>query len=102
MADELESLVDAYGMTGYAALAAATSRPAEYIGISDQKGKLLPGLDSDLIVLEENPLEAVGAVRKIRMVFQGENVWDKETLDGFLKAAGKLTQEEIEFIPLKI
>ena len=102
MADELESLVDAYGMTRYAALAAATSRPAEYIGISDQKGKLLPGLDSDLIVLEENPLEAVGAVRKIRMVFQGENVWDKEVLDGFLKAAGRLTQEEIEFIPLKI
>lgn len=89
-------------MTGYAALEAATSRPAEYIGISDQKGKILPGFDSDLIVLEENPLETVGAVRKIRMVFQGENVWDKETLDGFLKAAGRLTQEEIEFIPLKM
>ena len=86
MADELESLVDAYGMTRYAALAAATSRPAEYIGISDQRqASSGTGFRSDCT--GENPLEAVGAVRKIRMVFQGENVWDKEVLDGFLKAA---------------
>lgn len=102
MADELESLVQAYGMTNYAALAAATSRPAEYIGISDRKGRLMAGMDADLVVLEQNPLEQVGAVRSIRMVMQGRQSWSKAELDAFLKAAGKLKKEEIESIPLRI
>ena len=102
LADEIESLIDAYGMSRYEALRAATSRPAEYIGIADQKGRVLPGMDSDLIVLREDPLTVPYAVRSISLVLQGKNIWDARTLNEFLKKAGALKKEEIEFIPLKL
>ena len=102
LADEIESLIDAYGMSRYDALRAATSRPAEYIGIAGQKGRVLPGMDSDLIVLKEDPLTVPYAVRSISLVLQGTNIWDADTLHGFLKKAGTLEKEEIEFIPLNI
>ena len=102
LADEIESLIDAYGMSRYEALRAATSRPAEYIGIADQKGRVLQGMDSDLIVLKEDPLTVPYAVRSISLVLQGKNIWDARTLNEFLKKAGALKKEEIEFIPLKL
>ena len=98
MADELEKLVNVYGMSVYQALQAATSKPAEHIGIEKEKGRLLPGMDSDLVVLEGNPLEEIGNVRRIRRVFQGTRTWDKETLQRYLTAVGKLKKEEIEVI----
>lgn len=101
MADEMEKLVTVYGMTKYDALCAATRNPAEHIGILDQKGRIAKGMDSDLIVLEGNPLEDVGNVRKIRYVLQGTNIWEKEALQQMLTAVGKIKKEEVEFIPGK-
>ena len=102
LADELERLVHVYGMDCYKALCAATCRPAEHMGIENQKGRLLPGMDADLIVLEGNPLEDVGNIRKIRRVFQGTRSWNKESLQQFLAAVSKLKEEEIEFIPCRM
>lgn len=98
LAEELEKLVSVYGMTNYGALCAATRNPAEHIGIADEKGRILPGMDSDLVVLDGNPLADVAAVRRVRLVFQGENVWDNETLQQYLSADGALKKEEIEFL----
>lgn len=98
MADELEKLVNVYGMTNYDSLSAATAKPAEHMGIAEQKGKLKAGMDADLIVLEGNPLEAVGNVRKIRYVMQGTNLWHKDTLQQMLTAVGKIKKEQVEFI----
>lgn len=98
LADELEKLVDVYGMTNFDSLKAATSNPAQHMGIAEQKGRLRAGMDSDLIVLEGNPLEQVGNVRKIRYVMQGENLWDKEVLQQRLTAVGKIKKEQVEFI----
>lgn len=98
MADELEKLVDVYGMARYEALCAATCFPAEHMGIEKQKGRIEEGMDSDLVVLEGNPLEDVGNVRKIKWVFQGTRFWNKEALQQFLIAGSKIKKEEIEFI----
>ena len=98
MADEMEKLVNVYEMPIYQALQAATSKPAEHIGIEKEKGRLLPGMDSDLVVLEGNPLEDIGNVRKVKRVFQGARTWDRETLQQYLKAVGRLKKEEIEVI----
>ena len=98
LADELEKLVSVYGMTNYEALCAATCNPAEHMGIADQKGKIKAGMDSDLIILEGNPLEKVGDVRNIKYVIQGTNIWEKEALQQMLTAVGKIKKEEVEFI----
>lgn len=98
LADEMEKLVHVYGMTIYEALCAATCNPAEHMGISGQKGRILPGMDADLIVLSANPLEDVGNVREIRYVMQGTQIWDRETLQQMLAAVGKMKKEEIEFL----
>lgn len=98
MADELEKLVNVYGMTAYEALCAATCYPAVHMGIQEEKGKIIPGLDSDLVVLEGNPLEHIGNVRKVKRVFQGTRSWEKNTLQEFLTAVGRLQKEEIEMI----
>lgn len=101
MADELEKLVNVYGMTKYEALCAATCNPAEHIKIADQKGAIAAGMDSDLIILEGNPLEDVGNVRKIRYVIQGINIFEKEALQQRLTAVGKIKKEDVEFVSEK-
>lgn len=98
MADELERLTGVYGMEPYEALCAATCYPAQHMGIEKEKGRILPGMDADLVLLEGNPLEEIGNVRRIRRVFQGTRSWDKEALQQFLSAVSKLKKEEIEFI----
>ncbi len=102
LADELDRLVHVFGLSPYEALSAATRYPAEHMGIEDQKGRILPGMDADLIVLEADPLEDVGNVRNIRRVFQGTRTWDHVTLTQFLTADGSLKKEEIEFIPCRL
>lgn len=98
MADELEKLVTVYGLKKYDALCAATCKPAEHMGIGNQKGAIAVGMDSDLIILEENPLENVRNVQKIKYVVQGTRIWDNETLQQMLVAIGKIKKEEVEFI----
>lgn len=98
LADELEKLVAVYGMSNYEALCAATRNPAEFMGIDGQKGRIVSGMDADLLILEGDPLEDVGNVRRIRQVFQGRRTWTKEALQQMLTADGKLEKEEIEFI----
>lgn len=62
LAHELLELVE-IGMTPLQALQAATTVAAELLGISDHTGRVAPGLQADLIVLERNPLDDVGVVQ---------------------------------------
>jgi imidazolonepropionase-like amidohydrolase len=61
---ELEALVRA-GLTPYQALAAGTSRVAEYFGTTDRTGTVAVGKQADLILLEANPLESVAHTKRI-------------------------------------
>ena len=64
---ELEMLVEA-GLTPMQAIVAATSRPAEYLGLRDL-GTLTPGRAASFIVLDANPLDDITNTRRIADVF---------------------------------
>ena len=60
---ELQLLVEA-GMTPVQALAAATSVPARIFGFTD-RGRILPGMRADLVLVEGDPTHDILAVRNI-------------------------------------
>jgi len=66
---ELELLVRA-GLSNRDALRAATVVPTEVFRLHD-RGSLRPGMRADMILLQGNPLEDIGATRRIRKVWLG-------------------------------
>ena len=67
--DELALLVDA-GFTPLEALRAATSNAVDFLGMADSLGAVEHGKLADLVLLEGNPLEDIGATRRIAMVIR--------------------------------
>lgn len=67
LAHELLELVE-IGMTPLQALQAATTTAAELFGMEDRVGRVAPGMEADLIVLERNPLDGIGVVQDVLMV----------------------------------
>lgn len=73
---ELEALVAA-GMTPAEALQSATTVPAGFMGLGDEVGRIGPGYRADLVLLEENPLEDIGATWSRNLVIlNGERLFD--------------------------
>jgi imidazolonepropionase-like amidohydrolase len=66
---ELEAMVE-YGMTPLAALRSATSGNAKSFHLDD-RGRIVPGLLADLVAVEGDPTQNLGALRKVRMVMKG-------------------------------
>jgi imidazolonepropionase-like amidohydrolase len=64
---ELGLMVEA-GMTPSQAIAAATGRAAQFVGLSD-RGTLAPGKRADLLVLDANPLDDIRNTRRIAKVY---------------------------------
>ncbi len=64
---ELGLMVEA-GMTPAQVIVAATSRPAEFLGLSD-RGSLVPGKRADLLVLDANPLDDIRNTRRIAALY---------------------------------
>jgi len=70
---EIELMVAA-GLTPTEAIEAATSRPAQLLGLDDV-GSLMAGKSADFIVLNGNPLEDIANVRSIDQVYlRGEQL----------------------------
>jgi imidazolonepropionase-like amidohydrolase len=61
---ELQEFVD-LGLTPFEALRTATVNPAAYVGESDKAGTIEVGKQSDLLLVDENPLEKVSAASKV-------------------------------------
>jgi imidazolonepropionase-like amidohydrolase len=53
------------GLTPYEALRTATTNPFEYLGESDRAGTIAVGKQTDLLLLDENPLEDISAAARI-------------------------------------
>lgn len=70
---ELEELVG-IGMTNLEALQAATSTAATMLELEDHTGRIAEGLDADILILERNPLEHVGAVHDPLMVINNGEI----------------------------
>ena len=75
------------GMTPLQILQAATLNGARYFGITNQTGAIDPGKDADLVLLADNPLEDIRAVRKVQAVVTHGKFYDRKAIDGLLEAA---------------
>jgi imidazolonepropionase-like amidohydrolase len=62
------------GLTPLEALQAATINAAELFGIQDRTGRIAPGLEADLIAVEENPLENPVTLQDILLVISNGRV----------------------------
>jgi imidazolonepropionase-like amidohydrolase len=81
---ELELLIDA-GLSNLDALRACTVLPAKHFGLED-RGVIEPGKRADLVLLSANPLERIGATRKIVKIWLvGEEVTGREQGDDSMK-----------------
>ena len=82
--DELELLVQA-GLSPREALAAATTAPAEFLGATDSLGAVAEGKLADLVLLEANPLDAIGNTRDIVLVVANGRFFSRGELDALLE-----------------
>jgi imidazolonepropionase-like amidohydrolase len=67
---ELELLVES-GLSPLEAITAATGTAAAFLYRSDQLGMVRPGLQADLVVLRDNPLRNISAIRTVERVMVG-------------------------------
>jgi len=66
--DEIQSFGEA-GLSPFRALEAATSAPARYLGVDDERGTVAVGKRADLILLGANPLKDLAALWALDGVF---------------------------------
>lgn len=88
---ELEKLVSLYGMSNEEALLAATARPARCMKLGGRKGRIVPGMDSDLIILKENPLSDIRGIASVETVVRGDKVYTQEYFARELEKIHSLT-----------
>ncbi len=72
-------LLTRIGLTPRQALAAATSNFGELFGWSNV-GQVKAGYNADLLVLDENPVQDIGHLKKIRMVILNGEMLDRDRL----------------------
>jgi hypothetical protein len=82
---ELEYLVDA-GLTPYEALVTGTVNPARFFDQSSTFGAIEAGLEADLVLLDDNPLENIEATRRIHGVMLRGEWMSRENLDQILQS----------------
>ncbi|BCS35904.2 hypothetical protein TBR22_A51390 [Luteitalea sp. TBR-22] len=71
-------LLAAAGMPPAAVLRAATSVNARLLGMSDRVGTIAGGMLADLVAVEGDPLQVIGAVRRVRLVMQAGRIVDRQ------------------------
>lgn len=84
--DELALLVEG-GLTPLEALAAATSGPAEFLGLADSLGTIEPGRSADLVILDADPLADIRNTRRIHAVVRGGRLIGPEERQRLLATA---------------
>lgn len=81
--DELVELVDA-GLTPAQALAAATAAAARFLGRADA-GEIAPGFVADLVLLREDPVAGIAAIRSVDAVVVRGRLYERDELDALLE-----------------
>ena len=70
---ELDAMICA-GMTPMQAILSATRTAAEAMNMADSIGSVRVGKQADLLVVEENPVEDIRALKKVRMVMKAGQI----------------------------
>ncbi len=86
---ELAALVAA-GLTPWQALEAATSVPATWLGVSDDRGTVEVVQRANLVLLDANPLAGISNTRAIAAVIFNGELLDRQMLDDRLEALDAL------------
>jgi imidazolonepropionase-like amidohydrolase len=73
LAQEIRYLVN-FGASPSQALMAATCHAARVCGLKETIGTLEPGKFSDIIGVKGNPLEEIGALKRVKTVFSGGKI----------------------------
>ena len=84
--EELRLFVDSVGMSPMEALASATRKPAEWLGLADSVGTIATGKVADLVLLDANPLVDIKNARRISAVVLRGRLFRRDDLDA-LRAA---------------
>ena len=79
------------GLSPSDAIVAATSRPAQLLGLKDT-GSLAAGKRADFIVLDANPLDDILNTRKIANVYLDGAKFDREAMIARWKRAAESSQ----------
>jgi imidazolonepropionase-like amidohydrolase len=74
-AEEFINRVRDCGVAPMAAMVSANSLGAEALGLADQIGSIVPGLEADIIALDGDPLKDIAAVRRVVFVMKGGRVY---------------------------
>jgi imidazolonepropionase-like amidohydrolase len=74
MIGELEALVALGGLTPAQALEASVVNGPAFLGLSDFYGSISPGKVSDLLILDDNPLEDISNIRSLNLVIVKGNI----------------------------
>ena len=77
---ELSCLAES-GISNYEALKTATVNPAMFYRGDAKLGQAIEESPAELLILSENPLEHIEAVRQIAGLVQGERYFTREELD---------------------
>ncbi|HUS22090.1 MAG TPA: amidohydrolase family protein, partial [Aeromicrobium sp.] len=83
--EELQNFSSA-GIDNRAALRAATSTAAAFLGEAGQWGVIEPGARADLLLVDDDPLEDLSSLSRPVMVIAGGAVHDRGALDALLHA----------------
>jgi imidazolonepropionase-like amidohydrolase len=89
---ELEAM-RAAGLSHHELLRTGTVNPARFFGADDVFGRIVEGLEADLVLLDANPLESLAPLRRpAGVMFRGQ--WlDRAALDAGLAAIGEAAAE---------
>jgi imidazolonepropionase-like amidohydrolase len=72
--EELIYQVEKGGQSTDRAIRSITSLAAESLGLGSTTGTIRPGMAADVIAVEGNPLDDIGALRRIRFVMKGGEI----------------------------
>jgi hypothetical protein len=63
------------GLSNHEVLRAATLEPARYLSMTDSLGAIAPGMLADLVLLDTNPLDDIGNIRRLNTVIANGRVF---------------------------
>lgn len=93
--EEMELMGSVFGWEPYRVLRTATVNAARSLDISGQKGRLLEGMDADILVLDRNPIEDIANAASLSAVIKEGDYYTKEQCQQVLKRVKSYTEEDI-------